>query len=164
MWCHRTHATWIKLSVSSELVQGGLRRGMFVFNAYAFCGIYVCVCLEWLCATFILLWRLSRPRLWQWLTQWSRLTSVSWTARSVLRIYGKHMRWLITSCAGGVTLLRAAAKNHARVTVVCDPADYELVAKEMAASSESDTSVDTRKTLALKVRNLHKHHWIIVVQ
>lgn len=25
---------------------------------------------------------------------------------------------------GGVTLLRAAAKNHARVTVLCDPADY----------------------------------------
>lgn len=26
---------------------------------------------------------------------------------------------------GGVTLLRAAAKNHARVTVVCDPDDYD---------------------------------------
>ena len=26
---------------------------------------------------------------------------------------------------GGVTLLRAAAKNHARVTVLCDPNDYE---------------------------------------
>ncbi|EPB69952.1 MGS-like domain protein [Ancylostoma ceylanicum] len=26
---------------------------------------------------------------------------------------------------GGVTLLRAAAKNHARVTVLCDPADYQ---------------------------------------
>lgn len=25
---------------------------------------------------------------------------------------------------GGVTLLRAAAKNHQRVTVLCDPADY----------------------------------------
>lgn len=25
---------------------------------------------------------------------------------------------------GGVTLLRAAAKNHSRVTVLCDPADY----------------------------------------
>ncbi|XP_060754438.1 bifunctional purine biosynthesis protein PURH [Neoarius graeffei] len=51
---------------------------------------------------------------------------------------------------GGVTLLRAAAKNHARVTVVCDPADYELVAKEMEASSERDTSIETRKALALK--------------
>lgn len=56
-----------------------------------------------------------------------------------------------------MTLLRAAAKNHARVTVVCDPADYELVAKEMEGSSESDTSVETRKTLALKVsRNLQE--------
>ncbi len=26
---------------------------------------------------------------------------------------------------GGVTLLRAAAKNHARVTVICDPKDYQ---------------------------------------
>ena len=25
---------------------------------------------------------------------------------------------------GGVTLLRAAAKNNARVTVLCDPGDY----------------------------------------
>lgn len=25
---------------------------------------------------------------------------------------------------GGVTLLRAAAKNHSRVSVLCDPADY----------------------------------------
>jgi phosphoribosylaminoimidazolecarboxamide formyltransferase/IMP cyclohydrolase len=29
---------------------------------------------------------------------------------------------------GGVTLLRAAAKNYSRVTVACDPADYEAVA------------------------------------
>lgn len=66
------------------------------------------------------------------------------------------------SCAGGVTLLRAAAKNHARVTVVCDPADYVLVAKEMEASGESDTSVETRKTLALKVSgNLREHLWEI---
>jgi phosphoribosylaminoimidazolecarboxamide formyltransferase / IMP cyclohydrolase len=28
---------------------------------------------------------------------------------------------------GGVTLLRAAAKNFARVTVICDPADYVTV-------------------------------------
>ncbi|PSN50419.1 Bifunctional purine biosynthesis protein PURH [Blattella germanica] len=30
----------------------------------------------------------------------------------------------------GVTLLRAAAKNHARVTVICDPSDYDDVVKE----------------------------------
>ncbi|KAL6481066.1 hypothetical protein MHYP_G00091460 [Metynnis hypsauchen] len=51
---------------------------------------------------------------------------------------------------GGVTLLRAAAKNHARVTIVCDPSDYNLVAKEMESSDNHDTSLDTRKTLALK--------------
>ncbi|NWQ85593.1 PUR9 protein, partial [Burhinus bistriatus] len=51
---------------------------------------------------------------------------------------------------GGVALLRAAAKNHARVTVVCDPADYSAVAKEMATSRDKDTSVETRRHLALK--------------
>ncbi|XP_067116951.1 bifunctional purine biosynthesis protein PURH [Osmerus mordax] len=51
---------------------------------------------------------------------------------------------------GGVTLLRAAAKNHARVTIVCDPADYPLVAAEMEGSEGKDTSLETRKTLALK--------------
>lgn len=51
---------------------------------------------------------------------------------------------------GGVTLLRAAAKNHARVTVVCDPSDYNVVAKEMETSEIHDTTMETRKTLALK--------------
>ncbi|XP_029815453.1 bifunctional purine biosynthesis protein PURH, partial [Manacus vitellinus] len=51
---------------------------------------------------------------------------------------------------GGVALLRAAAKNHARVTVVCDPADYSAVAKEMAASGDKDTAMETRRLLALK--------------
>ncbi|XP_027869793.1 bifunctional purine biosynthesis protein ATIC [Xiphophorus couchianus] len=51
---------------------------------------------------------------------------------------------------GGVTLLRAAAKNHARVTIVCDPADYSLVAKEMESSGDKDTTLETRRTLALK--------------
>ncbi|KAG7234654.1 hypothetical protein INR49_004179 [Caranx melampygus] len=51
---------------------------------------------------------------------------------------------------GGVTLLRAAAKNHARVTIVCDPADYGLVAKEMESSGDKDTTLETRRTLALR--------------
>ncbi|XP_055062129.2 bifunctional purine biosynthesis protein ATIC [Misgurnus anguillicaudatus] len=51
---------------------------------------------------------------------------------------------------GGVTLIRAAAKNHARVTVICDPSDYAAVAKEMESSEDHDTTVETRKTLALK--------------
>ena len=32
---------------------------------------------------------------------------------------------------GGVTLLRAAAKNFVRVTVICDPTDYAAVAEEL---------------------------------
>lgn len=49
---------------------------------------------------------------------------------------------------GGVTLLRAAAKNHERVTVLCDPRDYFQIAKEI--TSNKDTLLETRKKLALK--------------
>lgn len=49
---------------------------------------------------------------------------------------------------GGVTLLRAAAKNHARVTVICDPSDYNKVVDEI--QKNGDTTDKTRKTLALK--------------
>ena len=49
---------------------------------------------------------------------------------------------------GGVTLLRAAAKNHARVTVVCDPADYELVLDEMRDGGHVSDNV--RRQLAAK--------------
>ncbi|PFX26852.1 bifunctional purine biosynthesis protein PURH-like isoform X2 [Stylophora pistillata] len=51
---------------------------------------------------------------------------------------------------GGVTLLRAAAKNHARVTVICDPADYNRVVDELTSSDNHDTLPRTRKMLALK--------------
>ena len=49
---------------------------------------------------------------------------------------------------GGVTLLRAAAKNHAWVTVACDPADYPTLLQELRA--EGDTTQSTRLRLALK--------------
>jgi len=51
---------------------------------------------------------------------------------------------------GGVTLLRAAAKNHERVTIVCDPADYTAVANEISRSPTKTTSLETRKRLAVK--------------
>lgn len=51
---------------------------------------------------------------------------------------------------GGVTLLRAAAKNHARVTVICDPNDYEKVISELESSDDNDTSPATRQLFALK--------------
>nr|XP_033339184.1 bifunctional purine biosynthesis protein PURH-like isoform X3 [Megalopta genalis] len=50
----------------------------------------------------------------------------------------------------GVTLLTAAAKNHNRVTVVCDPNDYDKVRVEMETSADKDTSLKTREILALK--------------
>ncbi len=48
---------------------------------------------------------------------------------------------------GGVALLRAAAKNCARVGVLCDPADYNLVACEIEKGSLSSF---TLRTLAAK--------------
>ena len=49
---------------------------------------------------------------------------------------------------GGVTLLRAAAKNHLRVTVLCDPSDYDTVLAELRG--QGDTTLPTRQALALK--------------
>ncbi len=49
---------------------------------------------------------------------------------------------------GGVALLRAAAKNFAHVTVVCDPADYTPVLAEIKAQGE--VSLETRHRLAVK--------------
>ncbi|HHM04564.1 MAG TPA: bifunctional phosphoribosylaminoimidazolecarboxamide formyltransferase/IMP cyclohydrolase [Gammaproteobacteria bacterium] len=49
---------------------------------------------------------------------------------------------------GGPAMLRAAAKNHAAVTVVVDPADYELVLAELA--EHGAIQADTRFDLAVK--------------
>lgn len=49
---------------------------------------------------------------------------------------------------GGVTLLRAAAKNMADVTVVCESGDYELVLGEM--DGEGSVSDEVRSQLAAK--------------
>lgn len=49
---------------------------------------------------------------------------------------------------GGVTLLRAAAKNFGRVTVICDPDDYELVMNELRANGT--VSPEARHRLAVK--------------
>jgi phosphoribosylaminoimidazolecarboxamide formyltransferase / IMP cyclohydrolase len=49
---------------------------------------------------------------------------------------------------GGPAMLRAAAKNHADVTVLVDPADYAQVLAELDAAGS--TSIDTRSRLAAK--------------
>jgi phosphoribosylaminoimidazolecarboxamide formyltransferase/IMP cyclohydrolase len=51
---------------------------------------------------------------------------------------------------GGPTMLRAAAKNHAAVTVVVDAADYGRVLEEMRANGGAVTA-PTRFDLAVKV-------------
>jgi phosphoribosylaminoimidazolecarboxamide formyltransferase/IMP cyclohydrolase len=49
---------------------------------------------------------------------------------------------------GGVTLIRAAAKNFARVAILTDPADYPGVLAEL--QSDSAIPVSTRRILANK--------------
>jgi phosphoribosylaminoimidazolecarboxamide formyltransferase/IMP cyclohydrolase len=48
---------------------------------------------------------------------------------------------------GGVTLIRAAAKNHERVTLVCDPSDYNTVLDELRNGGISEKM---RAKLAIK--------------
>jgi phosphoribosylaminoimidazolecarboxamide formyltransferase/IMP cyclohydrolase len=48
---------------------------------------------------------------------------------------------------GGVTLIRAAAKNHQRVTLVSDPGDYHWVLAELQKQGLSETQ---RQNLAIK--------------
>jgi phosphoribosylaminoimidazolecarboxamide formyltransferase / IMP cyclohydrolase len=48
---------------------------------------------------------------------------------------------------GGVTLIRAAAKNHERVTLICDPADYPAVVDELRRGGISEPM---RLQLAIK--------------
>ncbi len=50
---------------------------------------------------------------------------------------------------GGPSMLRSAAKNHDAVTVIVDPADYDVVSREI--KSNGNTSLETRRHLAAKV-------------
>jgi len=49
---------------------------------------------------------------------------------------------------GGPSMVRSAAKNHARVAIVCDPADYDRVLAEIESTGE--VSMNTRRELAAK--------------
>lgn len=49
---------------------------------------------------------------------------------------------------GGPSMVRSAAKNHARVAVVCDPNDYERVLAEI--EKDGEVSLATRRELAAK--------------
>lgn len=56
---------------------------------------------------------------------------------------------------GGVALIRAAAKNHDRVTLICDPLDYSEV---LSALSENTLNPTMRSKLALKGFRLTSHY------
>ena len=49
---------------------------------------------------------------------------------------------------GGPSMVRSAAKNHARVAIVCDPSDYDKVLAEIDDSGE--VTMPTRRLLAAK--------------
>ncbi|RYM05223.1 bifunctional phosphoribosylaminoimidazolecarboxamide formyltransferase/IMP cyclohydrolase [Sporolactobacillus sp. THM7-7] len=50
---------------------------------------------------------------------------------------------------GGPSMLRSAAKNHRSVTVVCDPADYDLVAGSL--DEQAEVPFELKQKLAAKV-------------
>jgi phosphoribosylaminoimidazolecarboxamide formyltransferase/IMP cyclohydrolase len=56
---------------------------------------------------------------------------------------------------GGVTLIRAAAKNHQRVSLVCDPQDYDQV---LDALKNDGVSEEFRKNLAVKGFRMTTHY------
>ena len=60
---------------------------------------------------------------------------------------------------GGVTLIRAAAKNHERVTLVCDPADYTSI---LQALQRGEIPFEWRKSLAIKGFKATAHYDTII--
>ncbi len=60
---------------------------------------------------------------------------------------------------GGVTLIRAAAKNHERVTLVCDPQDYPEM---IAALKAGPIPPEMRKRLAVKGFQATAHYDTII--
>lgn len=60
---------------------------------------------------------------------------------------------------GGVALIRAAAKNHERVTLVCDPADYPAVLAELGSGA---ISARTRANLAVKGFKATAHYDTVI--
>ena len=62
---------------------------------------------------------------------------------------------------GGVTLIRAAAKNYQRVTLVCDPQDYPNVLEGLESNTLNE---ETRRQLAIKGFTLTAHYDQLISQ
>jgi phosphoribosylaminoimidazolecarboxamide formyltransferase/IMP cyclohydrolase len=60
---------------------------------------------------------------------------------------------------GGVALIRAAAKNHERVTLVCDPTDYASV---LEALQNGEVPFEMRKSLAVKGFQTTMHYDTVI--
>ena len=60
---------------------------------------------------------------------------------------------------GGVALIRAAAKNHERVALVCDPADYVSV---LEALQKGEIPFELRKSLAVKGFRATTHYDTVI--
>jgi phosphoribosylaminoimidazolecarboxamide formyltransferase/IMP cyclohydrolase len=60
---------------------------------------------------------------------------------------------------GGVTLMRAAAKNHERVALVCDPADYPEALAALRSGGVPDVM---RKRLAVKGFRSTAHYDMVI--
>ena len=86
-------------------------------------------------------------------TAWVGITSTWWRLTSIhlRRRFPRPGATLADAVEnidiGGVTLIRAAAKNFERVALLCDPQDYSSVLAEIQAG---EVSPDTRRNLAVK--------------
>ena len=69
-------------------------------------------------------------------------------AETLARQSASHADIIENIDIGGPSMVRSAAKNHARVTVVTDPGDYDAVLAELGDTGE--TSLATRRRLAAK--------------
>lgn len=64
---------------------------------------------------------------------------------------------------GGPSMLRSAAKNHASVTVVSDPADYVEIIDEMKQKGGA-VSAETNRRLAVKVFQTTSHYDAMIAE
>lgn len=62
---------------------------------------------------------------------------------------------------GGPSLIRAAAKNHAFVTVVTDPQDYPAIAEELERNN-GEVSAETRQKLAVKAFHFTSYYDAVI--
>jgi phosphoribosylaminoimidazolecarboxamide formyltransferase/IMP cyclohydrolase len=65
---------------------------------------------------------------------------------------------------GGPTLIRAAAKNHAAVTILTDPADYKEFTHLLKAPEQTETLSGFRQQMALKAFQHTAHYDSVISQ